>query len=174
MRNKYMAVMEEKCGKARVSDVDASYKELCAVCDNVRGKPTDTAIAFLEEAVEGKKAVYFRTHNTKMGHRRQLGGKKGRFPKKAARIVLGVVKAAFADAERKGLFNTYVFHIAANKKRMFPRTSAKGKPMMWKYETSFVESILAEKTGEMELQDKAKEKAKEKKEEMKTLKAKKK
>ncbi len=147
MRNKYMVeVTDEKVAKARVNDVDASYKDLTAVCDNVRGMGTEEAIKFLEEVAEGKRAVLYRRHNKKMAHRRELGGKKGRYPKKEARIVLDVLKNALANAEHKGMFDTFVFHIAANKQHIYPRISSKGRPMMSNYETAFVEVILKERT----------------------------
>jgi large subunit ribosomal protein L17e len=80
-----------------------------------------------------------------MAHRKELGGKKGRWPIKASKIILEVLKNAKANADSKGLLNPYVAHIAANKQKTYPRVAPKGKSMMANYETSFIEIILEEK-----------------------------
>ena len=79
-----------RIARARISRVNCSFKDLCEVCRNVRGKDTDFALEFLGNAAEGKQAIYFARHNKKKGHRRELGGKKGGFPVKSCRAVLGV------------------------------------------------------------------------------------
>jgi len=135
----------EKCAKARVEGVNASYKQLSAVCENVRGMETDNALIFLKQASIGKQVIRFRRHNTRMAHRKELGGSKGRWPKKASKIVFEVLKNAKANADMKGLFNHYISHIAANKQKIYPRMAPRGRSMMANYETSFVEIILEEK-----------------------------
>ncbi len=146
MAGKYMIKdAGDKTARARVEDVDVSYKKLAAVCYNVKGMPVDTAMAFLEDVIKKKKAVYFPRWNKKMGHRRELGGKKGRYPIKAAKVVLNLLKNAKANAEAKGLLSPVIWHIAANKQHIYPRISPKGRPMMSNYETAFVEVILKEK-----------------------------
>ncbi len=135
----------EKCAKARVEGVNASYKQLSAVCENVRGMGTDNALIFLKEASIGKQIIRFRKNNTRMGHRKELGGKKGRWPKKASKIVFELLKNAKANADTKGLLNPYIIHIAANKQKIYPRMAPRGRSMMANYETSFVEIVLEEK-----------------------------
>ncbi|MCC7552814.1 50S ribosomal protein L22 [Candidatus Micrarchaeota archaeon] len=142
---KYMTNGTEKSAKARIEGVNASYKQLSAVCDNVKGMEIEDALNFLESAAIGQQVVRFRKHNKRMAHRKELGGQKGRWPKKASKIVLQVLKNAKANADTKGLLNPFVSHIAANKQKKYPRVAPRGKTMMANYETSFVEVILEEK-----------------------------
>lgn len=140
---------EDKEGKrtarARITGVNASYKDLCQVCNNVRGRSTEDAIQFLELAAKKKKAIRFFRHNSGKGHRRELGGKSGGFPVKSVRIVLEIVKSAYANAIRLGMNETIIAHIIANKQDILPRMSPKGRRIAHNYETAFVEAVLEEK-----------------------------
>ncbi|MFA6908196.1 MAG: 50S ribosomal protein L22 [Candidatus Micrarchaeia archaeon] len=134
-----------RIARARISRVNCSFKDLCEVCRNVRGKDTGFALDFLGNAAEGKQAIYFARHNKKKGHRRELGGKKGGFPVKSCRAVLGVVESADANAMKLGLGATKIVHIAANKHATYPRMSPKGRRIRHDYEVAFIEVVLEEK-----------------------------
>src|SRR3989344_3571138 len=82
------SVVQPKIAKARITNVNASYKDLAEVCRSVRGKDSEHSLEFLNEAAEMKRAIYFARHNTGKGHRRGLGGRKGGFPVKSVKIVL--------------------------------------------------------------------------------------
>ncbi len=137
----------ENSAKARVEDVDASFKELVEVCRNIKGMNVDEALNFLDEVIAGKRAVRFYSHNKKMAHRRELGGKKGRYPKKAARIVKQVLFNALSNARQKNMAEDklFVVHAAANKKRTYARLQPKGRRIRHDYETARVEIILIER-----------------------------
>jgi len=139
----YSSDISENCASARLEGVNASYKDLAQVCGTIRSKKTEWALAFLEKAAEGKAAVRYKTHNTRIGHRRELGGKKGRYPQKAAKIVLKVLRSAIANGKTKGLGETYTIRVAtANKKDIYPRLASKGRWARSFLETSRVEIIL--------------------------------
>ena len=162
----YSLKVEGNVGKARLEGVDASFKDLCAVCDNIRHLPVDDAFSLLEMASEGKVPIYYRRHNKKLGHRRELGGKKGRYPKKAAKIVLKVLKAAVASAMQKKVDGElFVLHAAANKKGTYPRLAPKGRRVRSDYELSRVEIIVAG-IEEVELDKEDKREGEQKKEEV--------
>ncbi|MCX8197166.1 MAG: 50S ribosomal protein L22 [Candidatus Micrarchaeota archaeon] len=133
-----------KAAFARVSGVNASYKDLCNVCSNVRGWETEEAIAFLQKAAEGKVPILYRKFNHGKGHRKELGGRKGGWPVKSARIVLELVQNAHANASKLGLGATKIAHIMANKQHIYPRLSPKGRRIRQDYETAFVEVVLEE------------------------------
>jgi large subunit ribosomal protein L17e len=135
---------EVRTARARVTGVNASYKDLCNVCRNVRGWNTEDALEFLELASIGEKAILFTRHNHGKGHRRELGGKKGGWPVKSAKLVLGVLQNASANAAKLGLGSTKVAHIIANKQDTFPRMSPKGRRIRHDYETAFIEIVLEE------------------------------
>lgn len=134
--------------RARVEGVDASFKDLVEVCGSIRYRPVDQAIKFLEEAADGSRPILFRSSNRHLGHRRELGGKKGRYPKKSAKIVLGALKSALANAQRKGLSEELIVaHVCANKLSTYMRYSSKGRRNISALETARVEIVLKEKEG---------------------------
>lgn len=131
---------------ARAEDIDASYKDLAQVCGRIRGRRIVWAIGFLERAAEGSVPVYYATHNKKLGHRRELGGRKGRYPVKAAGLVLKALQSARSNGVFKGLGDDMVVvHAAANKKHTYPRMASKGRTARAYYETARVEIILKSK-----------------------------
>jgi len=133
----------ENCATARLEGVNASYKDLAEVCGRIRGKKTDRAVSFLEKAAEGEVPVLFKRHNKKSGHRRELGGQKGRYPWKAAKIVLKTLKSAMANGKIQGLGDIFTIVAAsANKRAVFPRMAPKGRTARSCLVTSRVEIIL--------------------------------
>lgn len=144
---------------SRVEGVDASVKDLIEVCGNIRRKPVDVALRILEEAADGSMPILYSSNNKRLGHRRELGGRKGRYPKKSARIVLKALKSAIANAHSKGLSEELiVMHAAANKKREYGRLSSKGRRNYSGLTTARVEIILKEKESAKRL-EKPKQKA---------------
>jgi len=133
----------EECASARVEGVNASYKDLTEVCGRIKGKDAAWAQEFLEKASKGEIAVLYKRHNKRMGHRRELGGKKGRYPKKAAKILLKLLKSAIYNGMTKGLGDSYkIIAASANKKDTYPRVASKGGWMRSDYETARVEIVL--------------------------------
>ncbi len=134
-----------KFAKSQVNDVDASFKDLGAVCDAIRYKKTDAAVELLEKVSEGDTPVYYRKHNKHLGHRHELGGKRGRYPKKSAKLVLAVLKNAIANASFRGLDEELVVkHACANKQRIMPRMAPRGTSRRSNYETARIEIVLEE------------------------------
>ena len=137
---------EADYAKARVEDTNASFKDLAEVCYNIRGRPADIAVDILEEAKAGKIPLRYRSHNTRMAHRKELQGQKGRWPIKCAGIVLKCLQSAIANAKEKGLSEELVVvHASANKKRSYMRYASKGRRNTSKFETARVEIVLREK-----------------------------
>lgn len=134
-----------KFARAQLSDVDASFKDLGQVCANIMGKTTEKAEALLDKASRGEFPIHFKKHAKKSGHRGEIGGKRGRYPKKSAKIVLGVLKNAVANANSKGLLGDLeVVHASANKLRQYPRTAPRGRWRRNDYVTARVEIVLRE------------------------------
>jgi ribosomal protein uL22 len=113
---------------AGVKDINASFKDLCNVCDSIRNTPVTTATALLEKVEAGDQAIIFRRHNRYMGDRHELGGKKGRWPKKCAGFVRKVLVNASANARNMGEDPEamVVVHASANKTTTIPRRPPKG------------------------------------------------
>ena len=94
---------EREVARAQAHDLDASYKELSQVLRALKGHSIPESKRILEDCIARKKPIEFRQYNTGMGHRSELGGKKGRFPVKEAKIAMKLLKNAEANANYKGL-----------------------------------------------------------------------
>jgi large subunit ribosomal protein L22 len=166
---------EKKSAFAQFHDVDASYKDLSQVCRAIKGKPVKKAEKILEEAISKKKAIPFKKFNKGMGHRSELGGKKGKYPITEARLALALLKNAEANALQKGLSEDKLFvrHAAAFKQNTFKRyrkfwvggnTIGYGKRAVWSdYVTCRAELVLSEAEKSFEEKEKAKKEGKAKK-----------
>lgn len=149
-------VKGEKLGKAQLHDVNCSYKDLSQVFASIRGKSVKDAEKILEEAVSMKRAIPYAKFSTKIGHRSELGGRKGRYPKKECKIALDMIQNARSNAVQKGLDETalYVKQAAAYKQNVLKRyrnyfassrTLGYGKNPIWSnYVTCWAELVLAE------------------------------
>ncbi|MFP3950151.1 MAG: 50S ribosomal protein L22 [Candidatus Micrarchaeia archaeon] len=146
MSYSYKIENESDFAKARVEDVNASPKDLAEVCYNIRRKPAEAALQLLEEAKARKRPILYRAHNTRMAHRKELQGQKGRWPVKCVGIVLKCLESAVANAKEKGLSEELVVvHASANKKHSYMRYSSKGRRNISRLETARVEIVLKEK-----------------------------
>ena len=164
---------DELVGRAQGHDLNAAYKDLTQVCRAIRGQHPDKAKKILEEAIALKTAIPYSKFNTGMGHRSELGGKKGRYPKKECKMILALLENAVANAEHAGLSkeNMFVKHAAAYKQNVFPRHRkywasgmilGYGKQATWaNYATAWAEVIVADRKGVKKADKKAEKKKEE-------------
>jgi large subunit ribosomal protein L22 len=145
----------EKTAKASGRELRVSHKHAREVCKTIKGMMLTNAKTYLRDVMDKKKAVPFRRHKKKLGHRHGIEKAfAGRYPVKTAQQVLRVVEAAEANAENKGLDvdRLRIFHAAAYPgmkiKRFTPRAHGRTSP---RYETTtHVEIVLEEKPGQGE------------------------
>jgi len=112
-----------KVGQAQGYDLDVSYKDLCNVCAALRNRSVAKARTIIDDAIALKIPIIFKKFNTGVGHRSQIGGRKGRFPKKECRAALAILNNAVANATKKGLDEKllYVKTACAYKQNVLPR-----------------------------------------------------
>ncbi|MGC8676049.1 MAG: 50S ribosomal protein L22 [Candidatus Micrarchaeia archaeon] len=126
--HKYTFKTSDKLAYAQAYDVNASYKDLCAVCDAIRyAKVTDAENAL--DAIAAKAMpIRFKRFNKRMGARHELGGSKGAYPVNAAKEVKKVLVNAIANAQAKGIDqdNAIVAYATANKTHIERRYPSKG------------------------------------------------
>ncbi|MEK6924226.1 MAG: uL22 family ribosomal protein [Candidatus Micrarchaeota archaeon] len=146
-----------KTARAQVYDLDASYKDMTQVCAAMRGKSADAAAETLQAAINLEKPIRFYSHAKGLGHRSQLGGKQGKFPKKECKLALSLLKNAIAAAADKGIDakGLMVLHAQAYKQNSYPRyrrtfasshTLGYGKQaILSRYVTARVEITVGEK-----------------------------
>ena len=143
----------EKTAKASGRELKISHKAAREVCRSLKGMMLNNAKVYLRDVTEKKKAVPYARYTKKLGHRHGLDKKfTGRYPTKAAEVILNVLKAAQANAENKGLDieRLRIIHASAYPglkiKRYTPRAHGSASP---KYNIlTHVEIVLDEKPGE--------------------------
>jgi len=94
----------ERTAKASGRELRISPKAAREVCAFIRGRMLEDAKKLLEDVIALRRPVPFRRYKKKVPHRRGLQGfYAGRYPVKAAKKILEVLKSAEANAEYKGL-----------------------------------------------------------------------
>ncbi len=94
---------DRETAKAQAFDLNGSYKDLGQVLRALKGKSVAQARKILEECISLKMPIPYKKFNTGFGHRSQLGGKKGRWPVREAKMALALLNNAGANANFKGL-----------------------------------------------------------------------
>lgn len=149
-RLKYSTTFDKSSSSMAMGmELHISPKHALEICRAIKGMRVEKAKAYLIDVIALKRAVPFKRHNKKVGHRRGLRGwDAGRFPQKAAGEVLSVLINAASNAEYKGLDpdDMKIAHIATKKGRTIrgwmPRAMGRATPK--NTETVSIEMILAE------------------------------
>jgi len=126
---------ELNSAKAMGYEMNISFKHAVEICREIRGRRIDEAIKIVEEIAKMKRAVPFRKYKKKVAHRSELEKwYAGRYPQKAAKQILRVLKNLKANAEYKGLEieKLVITHAQAKKgrviKRYMPRAFGRATP----------------------------------------------
>jgi len=145
-------VDEERSAKAMVWDAPISYKKIVELARLLKGMKVEDARAFLERVSAGKEPIPVRRYSGKQAHHRGLAARYkwpiGRYPVKAAKILLRLLENAVNNAEVKGLDTERlrITHIAVHKgrviKKWMPRAFGRSSPRFRKY--SHVEMVVTE------------------------------
>jgi large subunit ribosomal protein L22 len=136
----------ETSARAIGRELPVSPKQSIVICRHIKGLRLDRAKRFLAEVVELKTAVPDTRYGSS-GHRRGKMGP-GRYPQKAAGMILKVLEGAEANAEYKGLVieDMFIAHSAAHRGKSlegrFARARGRATPKI--RETVNVEIILKE------------------------------
>ena len=116
-------------------DLRISPKAAREICASIKGMKLEEAERFLEDVIAKRRPVPFRRHHKKVGHRRGLQGwPAGRYPVKAAREILRVLRSLRANAEYKGLDvdKLRIIHAAAQRgakiRKYIPRAFGRSTP----------------------------------------------
>lgn len=105
---------EKNMARARLNNIEASFKISINISDMLRYKSTTRAKTILNEVIALKTAVPYKKFNMDVAHKKGIGP--GRFPVKPAKQFLALIKLAEANAANKGLSSDLkIVHLAANK-----------------------------------------------------------
>ncbi|MDM7934658.1 MAG: 50S ribosomal protein L22 [Methanothrix sp.] len=141
-----------RSSRAMGMELRVSPKAAREICRTLRGMKALQAEAYLEDVVALRRPVPFRRYRRNVAHRHGLvRADAGRYPQKAARAVLAVLKNALANAEYRGLEaeRLRIYHAGTLKGRTMrgwmPRAMGRATPK--NTETVSVEMILTEVKG---------------------------
>lgn len=128
MRYSFNIKNAEGVALAQRYDINASYKDLAAVCNAIRYMNASAALDFLDRVIAMEVPIEYNRYNKHMGARHELGGKKGAYPVKAAKEVRLALINAISNANNKGMpgEELYIVHAAANKTRIERRYPSRG------------------------------------------------
>ncbi len=131
----YQPADETKAAKAMGYEMPISFKHAVEICRELKGKKIEEAKKILEDVIEMRKPIPFKRYKKKVAHKRGLDRwYAGRYPQKAARFILKVLKNLEANAEYKGLEldKLVIVHAQAKKgrviKRYMPRAFGRATP----------------------------------------------
>jgi len=101
--------------KAYGKGLPISTKVAINVCNAVRGKTVNKALAYLQDVVDQKRAIAFTRFNDGVGHRSGAMAA-GRYPKKASLAIAEIIASAASNAANQGLSSDLkIIAIIANK-----------------------------------------------------------
>src|SRR3989338_7007913 len=110
---------------ANGASLKISTKQSIEICRLLRNKTTEKAKKLLERVIEKKQAVPYIRHNHEIPHRKG-NMMAGRYPIKASKEILRLIKNAEANAINKGMAsNLIISHISADKWANTPRYGRK-------------------------------------------------
>ncbi|MBS3139410.1 50S ribosomal protein L22 [Candidatus Woesearchaeota archaeon] len=91
----------EPTAKAKSTDLSVSFKHSVEISKAIRYKNTNAARQILQNVVDMKRAIPFKTYKQNVAHKRTMMA--GRYPEKAARAFLRLINSVEANAQFKGL-----------------------------------------------------------------------
>jgi len=135
--------------KAMLRERQMSHKHSKAIAREIKGMTASDAVAYLEDVIEGKQSVPFKSHNSGVGHRKDIEGwDAGRFPEKASEAFQDLLENAIGNADNQGFDgeSMEILHVAAHKVGESPgrKPRAMGRATAWNSPEVDVELILEE------------------------------
>jgi len=139
----------DKTAKASGREIRISPKAAREICNELRGLRLEAAKTYLDNVIAMRKAVPYRRHDKKVGHRRGLHkADSGRYPVKASKEILRVLANAENNADYKGLDldRLRITHISAFPGRQLKRfiERAQGRSTAFNEQLVHIEVVLTE------------------------------
>lgn len=133
--------------KAIIRDRPISPKHAQELAREIKGRTAEEAVDYLDAVIREERSVPFRTHNSGVGHRRDIDGwDAGRYPQKAAEAYLDLLENAVGNADYQGFDGETmtIAHVAAHKvgERRGRKPRAFGRATPWNTPLVDVELVL--------------------------------
>lgn len=135
--------------KAMLRERHMSHKHSKEIARAIKGMTANKATEYLEDVIAGEQSVPFKSHNSGVGHRKDIDGwDAGRYPEKATNAFLDLLENGVNNADHQG-FNgesMEIDHVAAHKVGESPgrQPRAFGRATEWNTPQVDVELILSE------------------------------
>lgn len=141
---------EERAARAYGRELHVSPKYASEICRELRGMKLKGARAFLEDVINMSRPVPIRRFKKGVAHRRGLRkAYAGRYPVKAAKMIMKVLNSAESNAEYTGVDveSLRISHISVNRGRIIRgfRPRAFGRATPHNTPTSNIQVVLEEK-----------------------------
>lgn len=139
--------------KAMLRERQMSHKHAKEIAREIKGTRAGDAIRYLNEVIDGSRSVPFRSHNSGVGHRKDVDGwDAGRYPEKASEAFVDLLLNAIGNADNQGFDgeSMTIMHVAAHKvgERPGRKPRAFGRATQWNAPLVDVELILTEPASE--------------------------
>lgn len=144
----YQPSDETKCAKAMGYEMPISFKHAVEICRFIKGRKISEAKKILEEVIALKRPIPFKRYKKKVAHKNIDGWYAGRYPQKACKYILKILKNLEANAEYKGLDvdKLVIVHAEAKMgrkiKKYVPRAFGRATP--WFKQLTTVEFVAEE------------------------------
>jgi large subunit ribosomal protein L22 len=140
-------VEPDRSAKAMLRERPMSHKHSKEIAREIKGMRAGEAVSYLERVVAEEVAVPFKSHNSGVGHRKNLDGwDAGRFPKKASEAFLDLLENGIGNADHQGFEGEEmtIVHVAAHKVGESPgrKPRAMGRATEWNTPLVDVELVL--------------------------------
>ena len=135
--------------KAMLRERQMSHKHSKAIAREIKGMEADDAVSYLDAVIEGERSVPFKSHNSGVGHRKDIEGwDAGRFPEKASKAFIDLLQNGMNNADQQGFDadEMRIEHVAAHKvgEVQGRKPRAMGRASAWNTMEVDVELVLAE------------------------------
>jgi len=97
---------KSKTARAKLSNAPVSFKYSVEVCNQIKTRPVEKAIAFMQRIKNHEEHLPLVRYHKKVAHRKgdaREGVKAGRYPEKVAEAFIKLLELAKSNADFKGL-----------------------------------------------------------------------
>jgi large subunit ribosomal protein L22 len=135
--------------KAMLRERHMSHKHSKEIARTIKGMTASEATEYLEAVIAGERSVPFKSHNSGVGHRKDIDGwDAGRYPEKASGAFLDLLENGVSNADHQGFDGNSmeIMHVAAHKVGESPgrKPRAFGRATEWNTPQVDVELVLQE------------------------------
>ncbi|WP_247001608.1 50S ribosomal protein L22 [Halosolutus gelatinilyticus] len=139
--------------KAMLRERHMSHKHSKEVAREIKGRTVANAQAYLQDVIDEKQSVPFKSHNTGAGHRSDVEGwDAGKYPEKVSEAFLDLLENVEGNADHQGFdgASMEIAHVAAHKvgESVGRKPRAMGRASAWNTPQVDVEIVVEEPEDE--------------------------